>query len=98
MEEEGGAGALGHHAEAKKRLVRSEVGDGRGGVAPHNQLAGQVDKYERSRYDEQQVEPVCNLGLPIECVHGGALLLGFSRKPSSFSWGARAGVAQSGGA
>ena len=52
-----------------------EVGSGRGGVAAHNQLAGQVDKDERSRYDEQQVESACDHGLPIECVHGAPLFL-----------------------
>lgn len=29
----------------------------------------------RSRYDEQQVEPACGPGLPIECVHGAPLFL-----------------------
>jgi hypothetical protein len=44
-----------------------EVGGGRGVVAAHNQLVGQIDKDERSRYDEQQVEPACDPGLPIAC-------------------------------
>jgi len=39
-EEEDGAGDFGHHAEAKKRFVARRLG-GRGGVAPHNQLARQ---------------------------------------------------------
>src|SRR5439155_2900395 len=74
-EEEDRAGDVGHHAEAKELFVGEEVGGGRGGVAAHNQLAEQVDKDERSRYDEQQVEPACSPGLPIECIHGAPLFL-----------------------
>src|SRR5262249_44458004 len=62
-----------------KGLVSEEVGGGRGGVAADNQLVGQVDKHERSWYDEQQVEPACGPGLPIQCVHGGPLFFSFAR-------------------